>query len=263
MAGRDISVTHEALGPVRVMRTCGCMGEVVGMAASLCKKHDCTPRGVYAAAPRRTEATPDAGRRVGSTSSPHRENEAPTPHTMSVHPKSPATLLAACLLASAAPAPAAQPQSSRPNILFIVVDDLRPELGCYGNPIIKSPNIDRLARAGVVFNRAYCQQAVCSPSRSSLLTGTRPDTTKVWDLQTHFRKALPDVVTLPQLFKNNGYFVQGMGKVYHNGYDDPPSWSVPWTHPTVMAYASPENLALVSKKRQKAIAQGKNEEQAH
>ena len=149
---------------------------------------------------------------------------------------------------------------AKPNILFIAVDDLRPELACYGNPIIKSPNIDRIARAGVVFNRAYCQQAVCSPSRSSLLTGTRPDTTKVWDLKTHFRKALPDVVTLPQFFKNNGYFVQGMGKIYHGGYNDPPSWSVPWTAPKVAAYASAENLALVRKKRQRAIADGRNED---
>jgi len=120
---------------------------------------------------------------------------------------------------------------ARPNILFIASDDLRPELGCYGNPIIKSPNIDRLARTGMVFNRAYCQQAVCSPSRSSLLTGTRPDTTKVWDLATHFRKALPEVVTLPQHFKNHGYFTQGMGKIYHHGFDDPVSWSVPTTFP--------------------------------
>lgn len=127
---------------------------------------------------------------------------------------------------------AEEPQgNAKPNILFIAVDDLRPELGCYGNTIIKSPNIDGLARRGLTFTRAYCQQAVCSPSRSSLLTGTRPDTTKVWDLNTHFRAALPDVVTLPQFFKNHGYFAQGMGKIYHGGYEDPPSWSVPWTQP--------------------------------
>ncbi len=121
--------------------------------------------------------------------------------------------------------------AKRLNVLFIAVDDLRPELGCYGNPIIKSPNIDRLAKQGLLMNRAYCQQAVCSPSRSSLLTGTRPDTTKVWDLTTHFRKALPDVVTLPQHFKNAGYFTQAMGKIYHHGLDDPASWSVPTTFP--------------------------------
>ena len=121
--------------------------------------------------------------------------------------------------------------AKRPNVLFIAVDDLRPELGCYGNPIIKSPNIDRLAKQGLQLNRAYCQQALCSPSRSSLLTGTRPDTTKVWNLSTHFRKALPDVVTLPQHFKNAGYFTQGMGKLYHHGLDDPASWSVPTAFP--------------------------------
>lgn len=131
-----------------------------------------------------------------------------------------------------------------PNILFIAVDDLRPELGCYGKDYIRSPNIDRLARAGMVFNRAYCQQAVCSPSRSSLMTGTRPDTTKVWDLVTHFRTALPDVVTLGQHFKQHGYFVQGMGKIYHGGYDDPPTWSVPWQTPRAIKYALPENREL-------------------
>ncbi len=134
--------------------------------------------------------------------------------------------------------------ADRPNILFIAVDDLRPEFGAYGASYIKSPNLDRLAKSGITFNRSYCQQAVCSPTRSSLLTGTRPDTTKVWDLVTHFRDALPDVVTLPQLFKNNGYFVQGMGKVYHGSLDDPQSWSVPWSTPKTDTYALPENVAL-------------------
>ncbi len=123
----------------------------------------------------------------------------------------------------AADAPGKRP----PNVLFLVSDDLRPELGCYGNSIIKSPNIDRLAERGMVFNRAYCQQAVCSPSRSSVMTGMRPDTTKVWDLNTHFRKALPDVVTLPHWFRDNGYTTRGLGKIYHGGFDDPNSWSSP------------------------------------
>ena len=114
------------------------------------------------------------------------------------------------------------------NVLFVAADDLRPALACAGDPYAKTPNIDKLAARGTVFTRAYCQQAVCSPSRSSLLTGRRPDTTKVYDLVTHFRKALPDVVTLPQHFKTNGYHAHGVGKIYHGGYDDAPSWSVPW-----------------------------------
>lgn len=115
--------------------------------------------------------------------------------------------------------------AAKPNVLFLVSDDLRTDLGCYGNTLIQSPNIDRLAERGLVLSRAYCQQAVCSPSRSSVLTGARPDTTRVWDLNTHFRKAMPDVVTLPQLFKENGYVTLGLGKIYHGGFDDAPSWS--------------------------------------
>lgn len=120
---------------------------------------------------------------------------------------------------------------SRPNILFIAVDDLRAELGCYGDPVIKTPNLDKVAREGILFNRAYCQQAVCSASRTSMLTGTRPDTNKVWDLSTHFRRAIPNTVTLPQHFKEHGYFTQAMGKIFHHGLDDKPSWSVPTRHP--------------------------------
>jgi iduronate 2-sulfatase len=117
----------------------------------------------------------------------------------------------------------------KPNVLFIAVDDLRPELGCYGNQTVKSPNIDKLAQSGVLFNQAYCQQAVCSPSRTSLMTGRRPNTTKVWDLKTHFRTTIPDVVTLPQYFKNNGYHTQSIGKIYHDpaSAQDALSWSVP------------------------------------
>jgi arylsulfatase A-like enzyme len=118
-----------------------------------------------------------------------------------------------------------------PNVLFIAVDDLRTELGCYGAEHIKSPNIDRLANSGTTFLRAYCQQAVCSPSRTSLMTGLRPDSTKVYDLVTHFRKNVPDVVTLGQHFKQNGYYSVSMGKIYHGGYDDRPTWSEPARKP--------------------------------
>jgi len=119
--------------------------------------------------------------------------------------------------------------SSRPNVLFIAVDDLRPQLGCYGDTVAHTPNIDRLAKIGIVFNRAYCQQAVCAPSRASVLTGRRPDATKVWDLKTHFRTALPHVVTLPQHFKQQGYDTRNVGKIYHDpkNAQDPISWSAP------------------------------------
>ena len=140
---------------------------------------------------------------------------------------------------------------TRPNILFIAVDDLRPELGCYGNEFIKSPNIDKLAKQGLLLNRAYCQQAVCSPSRTSVLTGTRPDTNKVWDLETHFRKALPEVIALPQHFKNEGYFTQGMGKIYHHGFDDPPSWSIPTLYPQAPQGRASQSKAPGASKAQK------------
>jgi iduronate 2-sulfatase len=118
-------------------------------------------------------------------------------------------------------------------VLFIAVDDLRPEGGAFGTPSVKTPHIDDLARRGITFSRAYAQQAVCSPSRTSLLTGLRPDTTRIYDLQTHFRATVPDVVTLPAHFKRHGYHAQGFGKVYHGGLDDPQSWSVPLWMPTV------------------------------
>lgn len=115
--------------------------------------------------------------------------------------------------------------ASEPNVLFIAVDDMRPDLGCYGNKIAKSPNIDRIAARGTVFNRAYVQQAVCSPSRTAMLTGLRPDTTRVWDLETHFRVAQPDCITLPQHFKANGYHCAALSKIYHAGLEDGRSWS--------------------------------------
>ena len=136
--------------------------------------------------------------------------------------------------------------AERPNVLFIAVDDLRPELGCYGKDYIKSPHIDALAQSGVVFNHAYVQQAVCSPSRTAVITGLRPDTTKVWDLVTHFRDAQPDTITLLQNFKNHGYFVQGMGKIFHGSLDDPRSWSVPWQRPPAPVYVKPDAMATTT-----------------
>jgi iduronate 2-sulfatase len=119
----------------------------------------------------------------------------------------------------------ADPSSSRPNILFIAADDLRPELGCYGVKQVKTPNIDRLASRGVVFTRAYCQQPLCGPTRASLLTGLRPSLTGVLHNDNHFREKNPAVITLPQCFKNNGYVTMSIGKIFHGGKEDPISWT--------------------------------------
>jgi iduronate 2-sulfatase len=150
-----------------------------------------------------------------------------------------------------------------PNILFIPVDDLRTELGCYGNKTIKTPNIDRLAQNGVVFTRAFCQQAVCNPSRVSLLTGLRPDSTRVWDLYTLFRKNLPDVVTLPQFFKQKGYNTIGLGKAFHNNDPDTISWTelplikgFPFDPDAV--YMNDENIQIQELKKKKLIAAGQS-----
>ena len=121
------------------------------------------------------------------------------------------------------------------NVLFIIVDDLRPLLGCYGYSEMHTPNIDALAERGTLFNRAYCQYPVCHPSRTSILTGLRPETTKVFSNSVGFREKLPNAITLPQHFKTSGYHTQSVGKVAHNleMQDDIYSWSVPsWTQKT-------------------------------
>ena len=125
----------------------------------------------------------------------------------------------------------ASPAFARQNVLFIVADDLNCAIGPYGDEVAVTPNLDRLAERGLVFENAYCQQAVCNPSRSSFLTGLRPDTVGVDDLRKGFRETAPNggsLVTLPQQFKNQGYFCQNIGKMFHNMGEtqDRRSWSI-------------------------------------
>src|SRR5688572_21927859 len=113
--------------------------------------------------------------------------------------------------------PAADPPL-RSNILLICVDDLKPTLGCYSDPHAKTPHIDRLAARGVTFDSAYCNQAVCSPSRNALLTSLRPQTLGIYDLSTNFRIAVPHAITLPQNFRQTGYRAEALGKIFHVGH---------------------------------------------
>ena len=123
------------------------------------------------------------------------------------------------------------PEKTKPNVMFIIVDDLRTELGCYGNDIIKTPNIDALAKEGIVFTNAYCQVSVCAPSRASVMTGLRPDSNHVWHLGDKFRETIPDVITMPQYFHEYGYYTVSTGKIFHNHMPDSVSWDEPDLRP--------------------------------
>ena len=127
--------------------------------------------------------------------------------------------------------------SSRPNVLFLMAYDLRPELASYGSPAL-TPNLDRLARRAVQFDRAYCQQAVCNPSRSSMLTGLRPDTLRLWNNSVHFRETNPDVTTLPLHFKQHGYDTRCVGKIFHNWHTAEKGDARSWSAPEFLHYAS-------------------------
>lgn len=166
------------------------------------------------------------------------------------------THLILAFLAVATPSlnqPLADEKTQRPNVLFIAVDDLRPSIGCYGDIHAITPNIDRLAKRGVLFERAYCQVAVCNPSRASLMTGLRPDKLGVWTLPIHFREAKPDAVTLPQWFRRFGYTAVSHGKIFHNPTPDPQSWSEPIRSAPRLAKAYPDGTADRIRKIQQTL----------
>lgn len=161
--------------------------------------------------------------------------------------------------------------AQKKNVLFIAVDDLKPMLGCYGHEQIKSPNIDQLASQGTAFLNNHCQQAVCAPSRVSLLTGLRPDVTKVWDLKTQMRDKNPNILTLPQYFKEQGYTTAGIGKIFDpRSVDkklDEVSWSIPFVSrfdvdhpvfgaPAARGFQSPEIKAQAEEIRKEGEAKG-------
>ncbi len=161
--------------------------------------------------------------------------------------------------------------SGGPNVLFIAVDDLKPVLGCYGDKLVKTPNIDKLAKRGTIFMQNYCQQAVSGPTRASLMTGMRPDYTGIWDLKTKMRDVNPEILSLPQYFISKGYQTAGIGKIYDprcvDDELDKPSWSIPYfknsdqyvslkTGKPESGYQLPATKALAKKYREEGQAKG-------
>jgi len=143
-------------------------------------------------------------------------------------------------------------QKEKPNVLIFYVDDLRAELGCYGSETALTPNIDKLAKDGVMFNKAYVQQAICAPSRMSTLTGLRPETLGIYSIFTPLRKVHKEVVSMPQLFKENGYKTVSIGKVYHHGTDDKDQWTTYFAK-ELNSYVKPENRALMNRLKSEGV----------
>lgn len=151
-----------------------------------------------------------------------------------------------CFLFVLASLHAAVSAPARSHVLLICVDDLKPAIGCYGDPLAKTPNLDRLAARGMRFDLAYCNQAVCAPSRNNLLLGSRSTSLGIYNLNDNFRQAVPRAVTLPQYFKSQGWRTEAIGKILHTGHgnhDDEISWSVPPIKEKVIEYLDPANSA--------------------
>ena len=145
--------------------------------------------------------------------------------------------------------------AAKPNVLLLCVDDLKPALGCYGDRLAHTPNLDRLAARGMRFDLAYCNQAVCAPSRNGLVLGSRSTSIGIYSLGEHFRRAVPDAVTLPQYFMQHGWRAESIGKILHSGHgnhDDASSWSVPSVPGKVVEYLRPESTAAGQLTREEA-----------
>ncbi|WP_435414380.1 sulfatase [Polaribacter aestuariivivens] len=143
-------------------------------------------------------------------------------------------------------------QEEKPNVLIFYVDDLRVELGCYGSETAITPNIDKIANDGVLFNKAYTQQAICAPSRMSTLTGLRPETLGIYSIFTPLRKVHKNVLSMPQLFKQNGYKTVSIGKVYHHSVDDKKEWTTYFAKEP-NSYIKPENIALMKRLKAEGV----------
>jgi iduronate 2-sulfatase len=153
--------------------------------------------------------------------------------------------------------PAAVPAAGKPNVLLILIDDLKPALGCYGDAVAHSPHIDRLAQRGMRFDLAYCNQAVCAPSRFNLMLGAHSTSTGLYGLGNRLRDVLPDAVTLPQHFaRHGGYRTESLGKVFHIGHGnqgDPESFQTPHFHEKVIEYLLPESTGGGMLTREEAL----------
>ena len=149
-----------------------------------------------------------------------------------------AVLLQLCIAGSCATA------QDKPNVLLLLVDDLKPNIGAYGDRFAHTPNIDKLASSGMRFDLAYCNQAVCAPSRFTLLLGSHSTSTGLYGLGSQLRDVLPDAVTMPQFFASKGYRTESLGKVFHIGhgnFGDPDSFQVQHFHEKVIEYLEPES----------------------
>jgi arylsulfatase A-like enzyme len=151
-------------------------------------------------------------------------------------------LLAVSFLTGELAADDAAEKATRPNVLIVIADDLRNELGCYGSDVVVSPHLDRLADESLVFDRAYCQKALCWPSRNSFFSGLMPHSLGTTDAHTTFRESHPGIASLPQWFRRHGWVTRGFGKILHDGQTDEASWSQPHFFPEPRHYASSDHL---------------------